>query len=271
MTSRRRLVDDTPRGPGQVAAVRIVEVLGAFAFAADIGAGQPLGHALRTVRLSMELADRLSLDDAERVRVFQTGFLAHAGCTAGTGDFVGLTANEMAAYGELFALDPTNHGEVLDWLMRHRSPGSSDEDVQGLLDGGRPSDGRAHTRGVRGGIPRRGATGPVGWYGRRREARLRVLGWQRAVRASWRGDPHRLASGAGRTGDGQHSVPAGVGGRPGGCPGPPRRDARFRRSSTLSEVCPPRRGTPHPVRRGRARTSSGNRCWPWTRLLETRP
>jgi len=85
--------------------VRIAEVLGAFAFAADLGAGQPLGHALRTVRLSMELADRLAFDPVQRLRTFHTSFLAHAGCTAGTGDFLAVTANETSAYGELFTLE----------------------------------------------------------------------------------------------------------------------------------------------------------------------
>jgi HD-GYP domain-containing protein (c-di-GMP phosphodiesterase class II) len=105
---------------GRSGETRLVEVLGAFAFAADLGAGQPLGHALRTVRLSMTLADRLALDHADRVCTFHTAFLAHAGCTAGTGDFVAMTANEMVAYGELFALDPSDGADVLDWLARHR-------------------------------------------------------------------------------------------------------------------------------------------------------
>jgi HD-GYP domain-containing protein (c-di-GMP phosphodiesterase class II) len=142
MTSRRLLASDSPRGRA-----RVVEVLGAFAFAADLGAGQPLGHALRTVRLSMELADRLSLDDVERLRTFHTSFLAHAGCTAGTGDFAAVTANEMAAYGDLFVLDPTNRSEVLDWLIRHRPEGRSDPDMRALAEeiGPRVVE---HTRGV---------------------------------------------------------------------------------------------------------------------------
>lgn len=125
----------------------LVEVLGAFAFAADLGAGQPVGHALRTVGLGMTLADRLSLSDADRLRAFHTSFLAHAGCTAGTGDFAAITANEMAAYGDLFALDPTDSADIVAWLTRHRSRDVSDSDIRRTLGEMGPTM-REHTRGV---------------------------------------------------------------------------------------------------------------------------
>jgi HD-GYP domain-containing protein (c-di-GMP phosphodiesterase class II) len=112
---------------------RLVDVLGALAFAADLGSGQPLGHVMRTVRLSMALADKLGLSREDRLSAFHVGFLAHAGCTSGTKDFAALTENEMAAYGELFALDPSNLQDVSQWISRNLPQTTADKEREDLI------------------------------------------------------------------------------------------------------------------------------------------
>lgn len=130
---------------------RLVDVLGALAFAADLGSGQPLGHVMRTVRLSMTLADKLGLSRDDRLCAFHVGFLAHAGCTSGTKDFAGIMENEMAAYGELFALDPTNLQDVSQWVSRNLPQTALGKDREDLTTAALASMGPImleHTRGV---------------------------------------------------------------------------------------------------------------------------
>ena len=77
-------------------------VIGALSYALDVTEGEPPGHAQRTCKIGMRLAEELGLDAATRSRLFYALLLKDAGCSA--------NAAKMAA---LFGVD--------DHIAKHTS------------------------------------------------------------------------------------------------------------------------------------------------------
>ena len=66
--------------PTARADVRLAELLGVLSLAADLGMGQPMEHVLRQCLISLRLARRLGLDEADREVVYYASLLAWVGC-----------------------------------------------------------------------------------------------------------------------------------------------------------------------------------------------
>jgi hypothetical protein len=66
--------------PAARAHIRLAELLGVLSFGADLGMGLPMEHVLRQCLISLRLADRMGLDEADRVVVYYTSLLAWVGC-----------------------------------------------------------------------------------------------------------------------------------------------------------------------------------------------
>jgi hypothetical protein len=62
--------------------VRRAEVVAALSLATYLGVGQPLGHALRSCPLAVNLGEALGLREAELHDVYYVAFLQRVGCTA---------------------------------------------------------------------------------------------------------------------------------------------------------------------------------------------
>ena len=60
--------------------IRLAELLGVLSFGADLGMGLPMEHVLRQCLISLRLAGRMGLDEADRVVVYYTSLLAWVGC-----------------------------------------------------------------------------------------------------------------------------------------------------------------------------------------------
>lgn len=104
--------------------VRLAELLGAFSFASDLGRGQPMGHVLRTCRITMALADKLGLTAGDRADVYYTALLVHAGCTAGAPEMAAfLAGDELKLQKERCLCNPGNFFEVVDCLRRNVAQG----------------------------------------------------------------------------------------------------------------------------------------------------
>jgi HD-GYP domain-containing protein (c-di-GMP phosphodiesterase class II) len=65
---------------GAGSSVRLAELLAILSLAADLGMGQPMEHVLRQCLISLRLAQRLGLDEADRVVVYYAALLAWVGC-----------------------------------------------------------------------------------------------------------------------------------------------------------------------------------------------
>ena len=60
--------------------IRLAELLGVLSLAADLGMGQPMEHVLRQCLISLRLAERMGLDEADREVVYYTSLVAWVGC-----------------------------------------------------------------------------------------------------------------------------------------------------------------------------------------------
>ena len=60
--------------------IRLAELLAVLSLATDLGMGQPMEHVLRQCLISLRLAQRLGLDEADRVVVYYAALIAWVGC-----------------------------------------------------------------------------------------------------------------------------------------------------------------------------------------------
>ncbi|HEX3691696.1 MAG TPA: HD domain-containing phosphohydrolase [Solirubrobacteraceae bacterium] len=60
--------------------VRLAELVATLSLGTDLGMAQPSEHVLRQSLIALRLADRLGLDESERIVVYYVGLLAWVGC-----------------------------------------------------------------------------------------------------------------------------------------------------------------------------------------------
>ena len=60
--------------------LRLAELVAALSLGVDLGFGQPMEHVLRQCLISLRLAQRLGLDEADRVVVYYAALIAWVGC-----------------------------------------------------------------------------------------------------------------------------------------------------------------------------------------------
>ena len=63
--------------PGQL---RLAELVAALSLGIDLGFGQPMEHVLRQCIIALRLAERVGLDEGERLIVYYTALLINVGC-----------------------------------------------------------------------------------------------------------------------------------------------------------------------------------------------
>jgi HD-GYP domain-containing protein (c-di-GMP phosphodiesterase class II) len=103
--------------------IRMAEVLAAFSLATDLGAGRPMGHAMRACTLGMQMAGELRLSTAEQAELYYSFLLMHSGCTVlSLGLSPVIQGDELAAIGDGALRDDTNLLDTLDWMRRYVSP-----------------------------------------------------------------------------------------------------------------------------------------------------
>ena len=81
--------------------MRLAELVGALSLAVDLGFDQPMEHVLRQTVIALRIADRLGLDDEDRVSLYYAALLVNVGCHADAheqakwfGDDIALKANK---------------------------------------------------------------------------------------------------------------------------------------------------------------------------------
>src|SRR5262244_186542 len=67
-------------GSGGGARVRLAELVAALSLGVDLGFGQPMEHVLRQCLIALRLAERVGLDEGDRVVVYYTALLVNVGC-----------------------------------------------------------------------------------------------------------------------------------------------------------------------------------------------
>jgi hypothetical protein len=99
--------------------VRLAELLGALSLAADLGAGQPPEHSLRTCVLASRLALGAGLGEDDVRDVFHVSLLRSIGCTSDAHEQAALFGDELAARAELNLAAHLSPRELVAALSRH--------------------------------------------------------------------------------------------------------------------------------------------------------
>ncbi len=60
--------------------MRLAELVAALSLGVDLGFGQPMEHVLRQCLIALRLAERIGLDDEQRLAVYYTALLVNVGC-----------------------------------------------------------------------------------------------------------------------------------------------------------------------------------------------
>ena len=60
--------------------LRLAELVAALSLGIDLGFGQPMEHVLRQCIIVLRIAERIGLDESERVVVYYTALLVNVGC-----------------------------------------------------------------------------------------------------------------------------------------------------------------------------------------------
>jgi HD-GYP domain-containing protein (c-di-GMP phosphodiesterase class II) len=101
------------------APLRLAEVVAALSLATDLGTGQPMGHALRVCRLSVELGGALGLDERECSEVYYVALLRAIGCVSDAHRVAARFGDEMLANAQISLMDTAQPSDVLALLLRH--------------------------------------------------------------------------------------------------------------------------------------------------------
>jgi hypothetical protein len=100
-----------PPAPGPDGRVRLADLVALLSLGTDLGLGQPMEHVIRQCLIALRLADRLGLDEADRVVLYYSGLLAWVGCHTDAyeqakwfGDDIAMKAAVLDGAGPVWAL-----------------------------------------------------------------------------------------------------------------------------------------------------------------------
>src|SRR3954454_20259345 len=106
--------------------VPLSRVLAAMSYALDLTEGEPPGHAARSCKIGMRLAQEIGLDGAERSRLFYALLLKDAGCSANSAKMAALFgADDQVAKRSSKRVNWSGRLPALVWSLRTVAPGGS--------------------------------------------------------------------------------------------------------------------------------------------------
>ncbi len=106
--------------------VRFSDLLSALSFSLDLTEGQPMGHALRTNLVAMELAQRLGLPLHQQRDLYYASLLKDVGCSSNAALVFGLFGgDERQAKGARMLVDWSNYFRAAFYAMAQAAPGAS--------------------------------------------------------------------------------------------------------------------------------------------------
>jgi HD-GYP domain-containing protein (c-di-GMP phosphodiesterase class II) len=108
------------------AQVRLSSVMGAMSYALDVTEGEPPGHAVRSCKIGMRLAQALELGAAERSRLFYALLLKDAGCSANSAKMAALFGvDDHVAKRTSKRINWSGRLPAFVWSLRTVAPGGS--------------------------------------------------------------------------------------------------------------------------------------------------
>ena len=121
--------DTVTHAPARIPPPKVVpltDVLAALSFALDLAEGQPMGHALRTCMICLDIAERLDLPLHVRRDLYYASLLKDAGCSSNAAAvFEMFGGDEIAAKRARMTTNWSNDLLAALYAMRHAAPDSS--------------------------------------------------------------------------------------------------------------------------------------------------
>ena len=129
-----------PRTPAPES-VPVSDVFAALSFALDLTEGQPMGHALRTCLIAMEIGGRIGLPLQSQRDLYYAALLKDAGCSSNAAHVFSLFGgDDRMTKGARMQVDWSNYFRAAFYAMAHAEPGGSwfarARRVAGLARGG---------------------------------------------------------------------------------------------------------------------------------------
>src|SRR5689334_380992 len=104
--------------------VRLSAVIGAMSYALDVTEGEPPGHAIRSCKIGMRLAETIGLDAQRRADLFYALLLKDAGCSANSARMAALFgADDHRAKRTSKRVDWSGKLPAFLWSLRTVAPG----------------------------------------------------------------------------------------------------------------------------------------------------
>ena len=99
-------------------AVRLVELVSAISYGADLGLGQPLEHCMRQTVIALRLADLVGADESEREATYYLGLLANSYCHADAAEQASWFGDDIAFKADSFDMLAMSRPQVAGFILR---------------------------------------------------------------------------------------------------------------------------------------------------------
>jgi HD-GYP domain-containing protein (c-di-GMP phosphodiesterase class II) len=104
--------------------IPLSQLIGALSYALDLTEGEPAGHAVRSCKIGMRLAQELALDPGTRSHLFYALLLKDAGCSANSAKMAALfDADDHVAKRSSKRIDWSGRLPAFFWSVRTVAPG----------------------------------------------------------------------------------------------------------------------------------------------------
>jgi HD-GYP domain-containing protein (c-di-GMP phosphodiesterase class II) len=104
--------------------IPLSQLIGALSYALDLTEGEPAGHAVRSCKIGMRLAQELGLDAGTRSQLFYALLLKDAGCSANSAKMAALfDADDHVAKRSSKRIDWSGRLPAFFWSVRTVAPG----------------------------------------------------------------------------------------------------------------------------------------------------
>jgi HD-GYP domain-containing protein (c-di-GMP phosphodiesterase class II) len=105
--------------------VRVAELVGTLSIAADLSAGMPDGHALRSAMVAAAFAEELGVDSEVARHAYYLSLFALAGCSAESHTAAGIVGDEVLFGERIYGRDVGRLSEVLPVILATAARGKS--------------------------------------------------------------------------------------------------------------------------------------------------
>jgi len=119
---------------GDLAEVRLAELLASLSLGIDLGFAQPMEHVLRQCRIALRLADLVALEDPDRQAVYYAALLVNVGCHTDAYEQARWFGDDLAMKATKYEYEPFSARDIAAMLRLLGSGGTPAHRVRVAFD-----------------------------------------------------------------------------------------------------------------------------------------